>query len=214
MDVLDAIRNRRAVRRYKAQSPSESELRQLIDCAIWAPSAMNDQSWHFTVITRSDLLRRIAQDAKTWLRENEPQLAQNPHLRQVLADPEFDLLHYAPALVIISAPAAGKWSEDGCALAAQNLMLGATGLGLGTCWIGLVQEWLNTSQGRAAIGLPAEEHVVAPIVVGYPQDQPPVTVRNRPAITWIKDDAWVQEDGERLEPIPLHGLFGGLISAS
>lgn len=214
MDLLDAICGRRAVRQYKPECPSEYQLRQLIDAAVWAPSAMNDQGWHFTVITRGELLDQISRDAKAWVRENEPWLAENAEMRALLGDPDFHMLHQAPVLIIISSPARGKWTAEACAVAAQNLMLAATGLGLGSCWIGLVQDWLNTPQGRAVTGLAAAEQVVAPIVVGYAREKPQAAARKRPAITWVRDGAWVREDGEALGPVPVHGLFGGLVAGS
>jgi nitroreductase len=212
MDLIDAICGRRAVRQYKLERPSEYVLRQLIEAATWAPSAMNGQAWHFTIITRQELLDQIAVRARLWLKENEQWLAANQEVRALLADPDFHMLHHAPVLIVISAPAAGKWGAEGCAVAAQNLMLAATGHGLGSCWIGLAQDWLNTPEGRQAIALPGDERVVAPLVVGYANEKPQALSRHRPNITWIRDEAMIVEDGEPSEPMPIRGLFDGLLT--
>lgn len=210
MELIDAICGRRAVRRYKLESPPEHILRLLIEAATWAPSAMNGQAWHFTIVTRQALLNQIAARARLWLKEHEPWLVENQEVQALLADPDFHMLHHAPVLIVISAPSAGKWTAEGCAVAAQNLMLAATGQGLGSCWVGLAQDWLNSPEGRQAIALPAGERVVAPLVVGYANEKPQALSRHRPNITWIRDETMMVEDGEPSEPMPIPALFRGL----
>jgi nitroreductase len=211
MDLMDAICGRRAVRHYKIDCPSEYQIRQLIDAAVWAPSAVNGQGWHFTVVTRADLLDAISAKAKAWILQHEPWLTEGDGPKPLLNDPDFHLLHHAPILIIIAAPSKDKWSAEICAVAAQNLMLAATGHGLASCWIGLAQDWLNSPEGRKTLGLPEDDRVIAPIVVGYSAEESRPAARRRPKVTWIRDDAWIVEDGEPADAISTHGLFGGLV---
>lgn len=211
MDLLDAIYSRRAVRQYKQDCPSEYVLRRLIEAATWAPSAMNAQAWHFTVVTRPGVLNQIAECARLWVQKNEPWPADNQEMRGLLADPDFHMLHHAPVLIVISAPAAGKWTAEACAIAAENLMLAATAEGLGSCWIGLVQDWLNSPEGRQAVALRPGERVVAPLVVGYPSETPQALSRRKPDITWIREEGTSVEDGELAKTVLSLGLFGGLL---
>jgi nitroreductase len=88
------------------------------------------------------------------------------------------------ALVVISAKAEGPWIVEDCALAAENLMLAAFAEGLGTCWIGFAQSYLNTAAGKAAIDAPAEWVQVAPIIVGHPAEAPAPVPRKPPEIRW------------------------------
>jgi nitroreductase len=212
MELIDAIYGRRAVRQYQLDCPPEHVLRLLVEAATWAPSAMNGQEWHFTIVTRQELLNQIAARARLWLKENTRWLGENQEVQTLLADPDFHMLHHAPVLIVISAPSAGKWTAESCAVAAQNLMLAATGQGLGSCWIGMAQDWLNSPEGRAAIALPADERVVAPLVVGYANEKPQALSRHRPNITWIRDEAMIVEDREPAEPAPMRSLFGSLTS--
>lgn len=92
---------------------------------------------------------------------------------------------HAPGLVVISATRASRWSDVDCALAAENLMLAAPNVGLGSCWIGFAQDWLRTSEGKAAIGLTDAAQPVAPIVLGHPEIQPSSVGRREPEIIWI-----------------------------
>jgi nitroreductase len=64
-------------------------------------------------------------------------------------------------------------------------MLAAYSVGLGTCWIGLAQGYLNTTEGKNALGLPAAWVPVAPIIVGYPKVETPPVARKEPEIRWV-----------------------------
>jgi nitroreductase len=182
MDITAAIYSRRAVRAYTSQSLAPVMLRRLIDAAIQAPSAVNEQNWSFTVVQDKALLRKISTQAKAYL------LAQGslaPHLRTLVEDREFDIFYDAPALVVISSMGEGQWAVENCALAAENLMLAACAEGLGSCWIGFAQSWLGTADGRAALQLQPDRVPRAPIIVGYPQGQLAAVSRREPEICWI-----------------------------
>ena len=208
MNLLEAIHKRRAVRAYRDEPPSRQQLRNIIEAASWAPSAMNDQEWRFIVITDRALLDQIAKKARQWILGSAEL---NEHLRTILNDPHTHLLHHAPALVIIAAPSKHRWATENCALAAENLMLAAADLGLGSCWIGMIQEWLNSSEGRALVGLPAADRAMAPIVVGYPQGEIATVPRRNPVVVWIGDKERLVEDGEGIQSVGVPGLYGALI---
>jgi nitroreductase len=70
-------------------------------------------------------------------------------------------------------------------LAAENLMLAAYSEGLGTCWIGFAQRFLNTPEGKNALGLPATSVPVAPIIVGHPKVEITPVTRKEPEIRWL-----------------------------
>jgi nitroreductase len=103
----------------------------------------------------------------------------------MLSDASFQIFYHAPVLILISGIAQTPWVVEDCALAAQNLMLAAYGDGLGTCWIGFAQGFLNTPEGKDALGLPATSVPVAPIIVGYPKTEIAPVPRKEPEIRWI-----------------------------
>lgn len=212
MDILDAIRRRRAVREYKIDAVPKTVLRALIEAATWAPSAMNAQPWRFIVITDRALLDRISENGKRWWLDHQPGLSGDAaHLRSVLDDPSLDIFHHAPALIAIATPELTKWNREGCALAAQNIMLAALAHGLGSCWIGLAEGFLNSPGGRELLKLPPAEHVVAPIIIGYPRQMPEPIARQAPHIVWIAEKNTIAEEGEPPEPLLGHGVYGTLI---
>jgi len=185
MNVVQAIRERRAVRDFTSQPVSQASLRQLISAASWAPSAMNEQPWHFTVVTDQATLDEISTRSKAWMLANMPETRQPGHFRDLLSDPRFHLFYHAPALVVISVAAGLQWATEDCALAAQNLMLAAVDQGLGTCWIGFAQGWLASPEGRELLNLAPDRVVVAPIAVGYPKAPQAMVPRKAIALSWI-----------------------------
>ena len=185
MELDQAIHERRAVREYTPQSVDEATLRQLIEAATLAPSAVNEQPWLFTVIRDKALLARISAAGKAAALA-APLAGVPPHyLQEMLENPAFDILYHAPVLIVISSATEGRWAVENCALAAENLMLAARAFGLGTCWIGFAQAWINTPEGKAALGLPPDCLAVAPIIVGHPASFPPPVRREAPKINWI-----------------------------
>jgi len=182
-DFSEVLHGRRSVRQYFPDPVPRRTLEALIQAATLAPSAMNEQPWHFTVVTDKAVLDSISQNAKAHMLARGR--AMPGHMRSMLQDGSFNIFYRAPALVVISAPEATAWKTEDCALAAQNLMLAAYARGYGTCWIGFAQEWLNTKQGAAAIDLPSGMRAVAPIIVGRPKAFPDPVARRAPAIRWI-----------------------------
>jgi nitroreductase len=185
MNVDEAISGRRSVREYTPQAVDEQTIRRLIHTAILAPSAVNEQPWTFTVVRDQGLLDRMSRDAKSHMRVTMPANPHSDHFQSLLNDPDFQIFYHAPVLILISAEAQGPWIIEDCALAAENLMLAAWAAGLGTCWIGFAQSFLNTPEGKKALDLPAGWVPVAPIIVGHPRGVSSPPPRTEPNIRWI-----------------------------
>lgn len=185
MDVKEAIFGRRAVREYTAEPMDRETIRLLVAAAIHAPSAVNQQPWSFTVVRSQDLLDRISQAAKAHMLATMNSGQHSEHFRTLLGDPSFHIFYHAPALILISAIAQGPWIVEDCSLAAENLMLAAYAQGLATCWIGFAQSYLNTPDGKKALGLSEDCVAIAPIIVGRPKAPPAPVPRNEPKIRWL-----------------------------
>ena len=184
MDLREAIYTRRAVREFTTEPVDEKTLRELIDAAIQAPSAVNQQPWSFCVVRDQALLALISNEAKAHMLRTSPAAASH-HFQELLSDPKFDIFYHAPVLIVISSVAESPWAVENCSLAAENLMLTARPSGLGTCWIGFAQTWLGTPEGKAALNLPANHVPVAPIIVGHPKSVTPPVPRKEPDIRWV-----------------------------
>lgn len=185
MELSEAINGRHSVREYTAETVDEQTIRLLITDAIQAPSAINEQPWIFTVVRDQALLDRVSHQAKAHMRAVTPAGAPPSHFKSMLDDANFQIFYHAPALVLISAATDGAWIVTDCALAAQNLMLAGYAAGLGSCWIGFAESYLNTPEGKAALGLPASWVPVAPIILGHPKSATAPVPRKAPEIHWV-----------------------------
>jgi len=184
MELHKAIYGRRAVRDYLDNAVDHSVIERLIDAAVQAPTALNQQPWIFTVVRNQRVLDELSGQAKTYMLSQHGELSHSSHF-QMLGDPHFQIFYHAPVLILISATATGPWCVEDCALAAENLMLAAYGEGLGSCWIAFAQSYLNTPAGRALLRLPAQCAAVAPIIVGVGRGLTEPVPRKTPDVSWM-----------------------------
>jgi nitroreductase len=190
MELLEAIYSRRAVREFTSAPVEDSQLQSLVDAAVQAPSAINQQPWSFCVVRNQALLTQISNKAKAHFLRSFPagpvaHHLEEHHLEDMLSDEAFHIFYHAPAMILISATGDGPWMRTDCTLAAQNLMLAAHGAGLGTCWIGFAQGWLETAEGKKTLGLPSAHVPVAPLIVGHPKGATQASNRNQPEVRWL-----------------------------
>jgi nitroreductase len=192
---LSFIYHRHAVRSYQPVVVDPWTIRTLLDAAVHAPTAMNEQPWRFVVIQDAALLRKISDRAKTIAVASaahhsnllKPPGASGDGIRSVLADPEFNIFYDATTLIVICAETTTEFVTADCWLAAENLMLGASASGLGTCVIGFAVEAMNTAEIKQTLGIPEELTVVAPIILGVPREKPMPTPRKLPVVlNWLR----------------------------
>ena len=186
MELLDAIKNRRAVRDYTDQFITRLEIENIISAAIEAPSAMNLQPWAFAVVRNREQIEDYGIRAKAWLLADLSRSSFGEHARQMLQDPKFVLFYHAPALILVLAKSSSSQAcEDAC-LAAQNMMLAARDRGLGTCWIGFSRPWFNLPETKTELEIPGQYEVVSPIILGHPKAWPPSHGRTPAEVYWVK----------------------------
>lgn len=150
---MDAILNRRSIRKYKEQAIPEELFTELLEAGMCAPSAGNERPWHFIVITERSLLKGI-----TEFHQHSQMLKQAPAAIIVCAD-----------LTCNKYPGIDYWVQD-CAAATENILLAAQDKGLGTCWLGVYPREDRMAGMSRLLGLP--EHIIpfSAIAVGYPAE--------------------------------------------
>ena len=193
LSALDVIFTRRSVRAYTGQKLDQATVRALLDAAVRAPTAMHAEPWFFLVIQDESTLKRYSDLTKTMsLAELEqhaglywPPNAGRDRFVEQLGDPAFSAFYGAGTLIVIYGRSKGPLVTADCWLAAENLVLAACALGLGTCVIGDAVDAFNSADAREEFRLPGEALAVAPIVVGVPVGPAAEALPRRdPEIIW------------------------------
>jgi nitroreductase len=192
LSVLDAIRQRRAVRSYTDAVVPREVVTQLLDAAVHAPTAMHLEPWAFVVVQDKPLLTRISDRAKALLADaiDHHGLALPAIGAARPRVPDFDIFYDASTLIVICGRPLGPFVAADCWLAAENLMLAATALGYATCPIGFAVPALADPEVKGWLDVPAEITAVAPILVGTARATPPPQPRRPPQILrWVGGSA-------------------------
>lgn len=149
MEVLEAIHQRRSIRKYQSKNIEEDKISIILEAARWAPSASNKQPWHFIVV-KDDNTRKQLADIHTYGRF----MKESPVVIVALGYPEKHQRYH------LSDPHN----------AVQNILLSAYSLGLGTCWIG-VRDTDFESKFREILNIPSDVRVVCAVSLGYPNEE-------------------------------------------
>jgi nitroreductase len=146
VDFAGIIQRRRSVREFSKQAISRKELEKIVDAARFAPTARNVQPWEFVVVTDHAVLLKVAA------------LADNG---KFIAD--------AAACIAVFCSDTKYYLEDGVA-ATENILLMATALGIGSCWVaGDKKPYCSTVADL--LHVPSTYKLVSLIALGYPQDK-------------------------------------------
>lgn len=196
LSALDAIYQRRAVRSYLPDTVDEATIRRLLDAAVHAPTAMHTEPWSFVVVQDravltavSDRAKALALAAATAHRDllRAPGAAPAGRMLSTLSDPSFNIFYDAGTLIVICGKKLNQFVEADCWLAAENLMVAAPAIGLGTCCIGFALPALHTPEIKHQLGIPDGTDAVAAIIVGFPRGETPAVPRKAPhVLRWLK----------------------------
>lgn len=161
-DVMDAIKERSSIRKFKPDPVPQATVGRLLEAAQLAPSAGNLQPWLFVVVLNEDLRRKLAKAA------GQPFIAGAPVCIVVCVEPERSASQYGRR---------GRelYCIQDTAAAIENILLAATGYGLGACWVGAFDE----EETARILELEPGFRPVALVPIGYP-DQERRAVPRRP----------------------------------
>lgn len=182
MTLSEAIASRHSVRQYSDAPVERADIEKLLAAAVLAPSAMNSQAWAFGVIQGKDRIQQIGERAAAAMLQELDRKGVTGPMRDRLSKPGFSPFYGAPALIVIYATKDDQFGPINCSLAAQNVMLTATDLGLGTCWIGMAAELFGCPEVKADLGVPPEYRAIATLIVGHPAGEIPAKEKNPPTV--------------------------------
>lgn len=184
MNVFETILARRSVRSYTRKEVDRTTVRTLLEAAVHAPTAVHEEPWAFVIIQDRQVLQQLSDRAKPLFAEElrRSGLERAGHAPDIFASPDFNIFYDSGTLIIICAKPMGPFVAADCWLAAENLMLAACAMGLGTCVIGASLPALNIPEVKAQFGIPDEFSAIAPIIVGHPHGETAPTPRKEPLI--------------------------------
>jgi nitroreductase len=152
MNALDAIFNRRSIRQYTPEIVTEEQLSLIIKAAMFAPSAVNKQPWHFIVFRNKETIRKIIE-----------------------VHPNASMLENASAGILVC------WDDHlqhdvgygpvDCSAATQNLLLAACDLALGAVWVGIYPRQQRMESIQKIFELPSHIHGFSIVSIGYPAEK-------------------------------------------
>ena len=180
--VIEAIKLRRAIRSYEDKPVLESVIQTMLEAATYAPSAINVQPWKFTIVTKKAEMNRLSDIAKPALVRALPDVGDEGlvGLKKRLSDPNYNLFYNAALLIFVSG-AKSQYVVYDCTMAAQNMMLAAYTLGIGSCWIGTAVPTANDPKIKPSLGIPEDHDVHAAVIFGYPKGGFPKAPLKSPA---------------------------------
>jgi nitroreductase len=183
-ETLKVIRNRRSIRKFKVEQIPHSELEEILDCALCAPNARNQQKWHFTVIQNREMLERMENVMKENMMNSGIEF-----LAKRARDPDHRTFYNAPTVILVTGDEKTRFVEIDCAAAAQNILLAAESLEIGS-HIMTSSEFLFASEKgndlKKEIGVPDGYKHICTIALGYKDETPDAKPRNKDVINYIK----------------------------
>lgn len=158
--VIETIMTRRSVRNYTSEPVDREQMAKILECGMYAPSAMNMQPWAVRVVDAPDFIEGVTNIA----------LEQNPELKE--QEGFRNLFRNAPTVAFIACPVESYSGEFDCGLLSENMMLAAWSMGIGSCCLGSVVPFMNSEAAKPymeRLQLPEEYKLMLAIAFGYPE---------------------------------------------
>jgi nitroreductase len=157
---LETIYARRSIRRFTDREVTAEQEGELLRAAMAAPSGRDMKPWHFVVVGKRETLQRIAD-----------------------AHPFGKMIESAAlCIAVLGDPAVNGdyWIVD-CAAATQNILLAATALGLGSCWVGVFPREERKPPLREILGVPGDMEICSLVAIGHPAESKPARTQYDPS---------------------------------
>jgi nitroreductase len=185
--VIANIKTRRSVREYLDTPLSEETLKKIIDAGRYAPTGLNLQPWRFIVVQNKEMLKKLSGYAQPILVKNLEGRndAGAVNFLKRLQDKNFNLFYNVPVLILVIGSKNNALIDYDCSMCAENMMLAAHSLGIGSCWIGGAAAIQQSEEIMAELKIPQNYKIVAPLIFGHPKTMPPTPEKREPVIFWM-----------------------------
>lgn len=162
--MIEAIEMRRSIRKYKDDAVPDQDILRLIESARLAPSGSNTQPWHFIVVKDKLMKQKIAE-----VSHNQKWMVAAPVFIVCVADIRSRIKEEIKFILDEnSSEEEVKQIIRDTSIATEHIMLAASSLGLGSCWVA----WFTQNEIRPVLNIPFDKYVVGIITLGYADEQP------------------------------------------
>ncbi len=174
-ELMDTILYRRSIRRFDTRQISEWELEQILKAGLFAPIAGGGQRPIFVVCQDREINERLGKikranshprmaTAASYVSRQQPSIADDPNIKNAFYD--------APTVITMFGPKNFLFTPEDCAVAAENMMLSADALGIGSCYIGQGWPAFDDPYGQEILrqwDIPGDYYAVSQLLLGYPR---------------------------------------------
>lgn len=163
--VVENIMTRRSIRDYKEEPVDRELMAKVLECGIYAPSAMNSQGWAVRVVDNKEFIDGVTAIAVA----QRPEMAQQEGFRNIFRN--------APTVAFIAIPEQSYSGEFDSGLLAENMMLSAWSMGIGSCCLGSAVPVMTSEEAKPyleRLNLPEGYKLMVAIGFGYPEGDTPV----------------------------------------
>ena len=175
--VIENIMTRRSVRKYQPQAVNRDTMQIILECGINAPNAINKQSWEVRVVDNPEFINGITEVFK----KVSPKMAEGADFKNMFRN--------APTVVFIANDTTFPFSQVDCGLMAENMMLSAWSMGIGSVCLGSSAHFINNTPEAAPylekLGFSENYKTLVCIGFGYPAETPAAKSRDKGKIKFI-----------------------------
>lgn len=175
--VVETIMTRRSVRQYKPQAVEREKMQTIVECGINAPNAMNKQPWEVRVVDNADYINGVTELYK----KANPKAAEDPAFKNMFRN--------APTVVFIGHDTKSESSPFDCGLLAENMMISAWSMGIGSCCLGSPARFMKTPEAAEylqKLGFSEGYELLYCIGFGYPDEAPAAKPREAAKVKFVK----------------------------
>lgn len=175
--VVETIMTRRSVRQYKPQAVERDKMQTIVECGINAPNAMNKQPWEVRVVDNADYINGVTELYK----KANPKAAEDPAFKNMFRN--------APTVVFIGHDTKSESSPFDCGLLAENMMISAWSMGIGSCCLGSPARFMKTPEAAEylqKLGFSEGYELLYCIGFGYPDEAPAAKPREAAKVKFVE----------------------------
>ncbi len=180
-ETLKVIKTRRSIRAFKTDQVKEADLQAVIEAGLYAPSGMNKQTWHITVIQDKKILDKMT--------DMFISLAKKSGKGPASKNPKFRIFYGAPTGIVVSAEENMQYAPVDCAAAVENMLIAAESLGLGAGWEQMNMPLFDGDQGKELIkelGIPDGYKPIYTFALGYKDENPQPQPRRENTVNYVR----------------------------